>query len=121
MWSLLSPTPGLYYEVHTDSYIVFWNGIATTHSAALVLATSVLMHVPVTPKIKDDIFTQFKKAYYSGAFGNVDWDIKNYSAHGYFTFLSNQLGSHIHEKVPDVSASEVLRWFDKRNIIGEIK
>ena len=49
-WSLLDPKPVLLYLPKCDDYIVYWNGVAMTHSMALCRAME-LTGVYATPEM----------------------------------------------------------------------
>ena len=58
-WSLLDPKPVLKYLQHHDEYIVYWNGMAMTHSQALSLAMEKLGIYP-TPEMKSAMQDTFE-------------------------------------------------------------
>ena len=125
MWSLLNPIPLTYYSTKADVHITWWNGIVTTHKTAMMVAGNFYFKLGITPKMKDEGFAEFRKAYHSGAFGTgLNWNVEGYTPASYFNYIAHRLAPHIKDKLPvDKFANcpaTVLQWFDKRNCNGEV-
>jgi len=119
-WSLLDPKPVLLYLAHLDEYIVYWNGIATTHSMALNLAMEYFGIYP-TPEMKTALEQNYSKIYYANGFDTRAWDLKVASSPIY-PYVKRLMTDHckklIEEQGRDIS--EVLGWFDyKRARVAE--
>jgi hypothetical protein len=110
-WSLLDPKPVLLYLSQHDEYIVYWNGIAMTHSQALCMAMESCCGIYATPEMKLALQKTFEKLYYANAFNTRAWDkrIEN----GSFVFESQKrwMQDHLNKHVKDKEAAEVLGWF----------
>ncbi len=120
-WSLLDPKPVLLYLSHLDEYIVYWNGIATTHSMALNLAMEYFGMYP-TPEMKTAMEQNYSKIYYANGFDTRAWDLKVASSPIY-PYVKRLMTDHckklIEEQGRDIS--EVLGWFDYSRARKEVK
>ncbi len=120
-WSLLDPKPVLLYLSHLDEYIVYWNGIATTHSMALNLAMEYFGIYP-TPEMKTALEQNYSKIYYANGFDTRAWDLKVASSPIY-PYVKRLMTDHckklIEEQGRDIS--EVLGWFDYSRARKEVK
>jgi hypothetical protein len=74
-WSLLDPKPITLYLENLDEYIVYWNGVAMTHSMALCMAMEYVGIWP-TPEMKIVMEKNYKNIYYAGGFQTRAWDLK---------------------------------------------
>ncbi len=111
-WSLLDPKPVMLYLSNLDEYIVYWNGIATTHLMALNLAMEYYGIFP-TPEMKSAMEQNYSKIYYANGFNTRAWDLK-VSSSPIYPYVKRLLAEHC-KKVIDESGrdiSEVLGWFD---------
>ena len=110
-WSLLDPKPVLLYLPQHDDYIVYWNGIAMTHSQALCMAMESCAGIYATPEMKSALQKTFERLYYANAFNTSAWDkrIENAS----FVFESQKLWmrDHLNKHVKETPVAEVLGWF----------
>jgi len=113
-WSLLDPRPVLLYIDHVDEYIVYWNGIATTHLMALNFALE-QYGVYATPEMKTAMEENYRKIYYANGFETRAWDLK-VAGSSIYPYTKRLLQDHckkvIDEQGRDIS--EVLEWFDYR-------
>lgn len=111
-WSLLDPRPVLLYLPKVDEYIVYWNGIATTHLMAMNAALEYFGIFP-TPEMKTVMEQNYSKIYYSNGFNTRAWDLK-VSESPIYPYTKRLLKDHctkiIDEQARDIS--EVLGWFD---------
>lgn len=111
-WSLLDPKPVMLYLSNLDEYIVYWNGIATTHLMALNLAMEYYGIFP-TPEMKSSMEQNYSKIYYANGFDTRAWDLK-VSSSPIYPYVKRLLAEHC-KKVIDESGrdiTEVLGWFD---------
>ncbi len=111
-WSLLDPKPVMLYLSNLDEYIVYWNGIATTHLMALNLAIEYYGIFP-TPEMKSAMEQNYSKIYYANGFDTRAWDLK-VSSSPIYPYVKRLLAEHC-KKVIDESGrdiTEVLGWFD---------
>ncbi len=111
-WSLLDPKPVMLYLSNLDEYIVYWNGIATTHLMALNLAMEYYGVFP-TPEMKSAMEQNYSKIYYANGFDTRAWDLKVASSPIY-PYVKRLLAEHC-KKLIDESGrdiSDVLGWFD---------
>lgn len=72
-WSLLDKRPCLVYLPQHDNYIVYWQGIAMTHSMAFALAMQ-SFGVKITSEMSKTLKDEFDQMYFAGAFGHREWD-----------------------------------------------
>lgn len=111
-WSLLDPKPVLLYLSHIDEYIVYWNGIALTHTMALNLS---LEHFGIysTPEMKTAMENDYRKIYYAGGFNTRAWDWK-VSESPIYPYVKRLLKEHTEKLIDDQNRdiSEVLGWFN---------
>lgn len=73
-WSLLTPTPVCLYHPKSDAHIVYWHGVGMSRSSALILMCQIWGLSYPTEKMKRAALEEFTRAYYLGAFGDVDWE-----------------------------------------------
>jgi len=123
-WSILSPTPIYCYDEETCSDIVYWQGIIMTRVYALMLIQENWAQSYSTPTMKDSAFKQFKQYYYSGAFGDVNWDrtIYNTDPTDYLSrlrkwVLKNNNNLFI-ELTQTYSFKEAMLWLAKPEILS---
>ncbi len=111
-WSLLDPKPVLLYLNNLDEYIVYWNGIATTHLMALNLAMEYYGIFP-TPEMKSSMEQNYSKIYYSNGFDTRAWDLM-VSSSPIYPYTKRLLADHCKNLIAesDRDISEVLSWFD---------
>ncbi len=111
-WSLLDPKPVLLYLNNLDEYIVYWNGIATTHLMALNLAMEYYGIFP-TPEMKSSMEQNYSKIYYSHGFDTRAWDLM-VSSSPIYPYTKRLLADHCKNLIAesDRDISEVLSWFD---------
>ena len=110
-WSLIDPKPVLLYLPNLDEYIVYWNGIATTHLMALNLTMEYYGVFP-TPEMKSSMEKNFERIYYSNGFDTRAWDLK-VAESPIYPYIKRILGPHVKEITADKEKdiSEVLGWF----------
>jgi hypothetical protein len=109
-WSLLDPKPVLLYLPHHDDYIVYWNGIAMTHSISLCMTMEYLGIWP-TPEMKSAIENNYQKLYYAGAFGTRAWD-HIVAERNIYSYLKKIMSEHVSKVIEGRSGQELLSWFD---------
>lgn len=117
-WSLLAPTPQCYYHQHSDSHIVYWQGIAMAKTQALIIVHENWIRCYSTPSMKEGAFSQFKRAYLLGAFGDVNWNnILQVDSSQHLSLLRKWLNKHnpklFETLVKDHDIKDAMRWFDK--------
>jgi len=110
-WSLLDPRPVLLYVSSCDDYIVYWNGIATTHAMALCIAMEQSAGIWPTPEMKTSLEENYRKIYYTNGFGTRAWDSKVQSGFVY-PYIKRILAEHVAKTVEGKDAKDVLSWFD---------
>lgn len=110
-WSLLDPKPVLLYLPRLDEYIVYWNGIALTHSMALCAAMEQCSGIWATPEMKTTLEQNYQKIYYAGGFDTRAWD-KKVESSPIYPYVKRILAEHIKAVVENKSPAEVLSWFD---------
>ncbi len=111
-WSLLDPKPVLLYLPNLDEYIVYWNGLATTHIMALNLAMEHYGIYP-TPEMKTSMEQNYRKIYYANGFDTRAWDLK-VAESPIYPYIKRILNNHVKDLTVDKQRdiSEVLSWFD---------
>ena len=111
-WSLLDPRPVLLYLDHLDEYIVYWNGIATTHLMALNFSME-YYGMYATPEMKTAMEQNYRKIYYANGFQTRAWDLKVAESPVY-PYTKRLLQEHCKKLIDDQSRDieEVLGWFD---------
>lgn len=109
-WSLLDPKPVLLYLSDLDEYIVYWNGIAMTHSMALCMA---MEHYGVwsTPEMKLAMEKNYERIYYANGFNTRAWDNK-VSSSPLYPYLKRIMQEHINKVLEKKEARDVIGWFD---------
>jgi hypothetical protein len=111
-WSLLDPRPMLLHVNRLDEYIVYWNGVVTTHAMAMNAAMEYYGIYP-TPEMKTAMEKEYERIYYSYGFETRAWDAK-VSSSPIYPYIKRILKDHmdrvISEQEKDIS--EVLEWFD---------
>lgn len=110
-WSLLDPKPVLLYLSNVDDYIVYWNGVATTHLMAMNLALEHFGIYP-TPEMKTAMEKNYEKIYYANGFDTRAWDRKVESSPIY-PYIKRIMAEHCKKVISDQGRdiSEVLGWF----------
>lgn len=109
-WSLLDPKPVMLYLDNLDEYIVYWNGVAMTHSMALCIAMEYVGVYP-TPEMKSAMESNYKKIYYANGFQTRAWDLKVASSPVY-PYLKRIMKDHLDKYLDGKQPKDVLRWFD---------
>ena len=109
-WSLLDPKPVLLYLNTVDEYIVYWNGIAMTHSIALCMN---MEHVGIwaTPEMKTHMEKDYERIYYANGFATRAWDGK-VSQSPLYPYLKRIMLEHVKKVIEGKEAKDVLEWFD---------
>lgn len=110
-WSLLDHKPVLLYLQKHDEYIVYWNGIAMTHSQALSMAME-YCGIYATPEMKMSMQNTYEKLYYAGAFETRAWDRQVGSSEPVFSAQKKWMKDHLEKVIRDKDPKEVLGWFD---------
>lgn len=110
-WSLLDPRPVLLYLSHHDDYIVYWNGVAMTHSMALSMTMAIAMGIYPTPEMKTAMEKNYEKLYYANAFDTRAWDsiVENTPVYPY---LQKIMTEHVKKVIEGKTPQELLGWFD---------
>lgn len=109
-WSLLDPRPVLLYLDNLDEYIVYWNGIAMTHSMALCMAMEYIGIFP-TPEMKSAMESNYRRIYYGNGFQTRAWDskVEHSSIYGY---LKRIMTDHLKKTLDGKECKEILGWFN---------
>ena len=109
-WSLLDPRPVTLYLNQVDEYIVYWNGIAMTHSMALCMAMEYIGIFP-TPEMKNALESNYRKIYYSNGFQTRAWDnkVEHSNVYGY---LKRIMAEHLKKTLDGKECKEILGWFN---------
>lgn len=110
-WSLLDPRPIILYLDHLDEYIVYWNGMAMTHSQALCM-TMERIGIYATPEMKSAMQSTFERIYYANGFGTRAWDDKVKSTQQVYEWQKYKMKEHITKVVKDKNPAEILEWFN---------
>lgn len=112
-WSLLDEKPVLLYLPNIDEYIVYWNGIAMTHSMALNMSMEYL-GVFVTPEMRKAMQENYCKIYYSNGFGTRAWDgtVSQENPGGIYGYIRRISKEHLNKVCRDTDPKEILSWFD---------
>ena len=111
-WSLLDPKPMLLYISRLDEYIVYWNGVVTTHAMAMNSAMEYFGIYP-TPEMKTAMEKEYSRIYYANGFDTRAWDLRVADSPLY-PYTKRILKDHMDRtiKEPKRAISEVLGWFD---------
>ena len=109
-WSLLDPKPVLLYLSNLDDYIVYWNGVAMTHSMALCMAMEYVGVWP-TPEMKTAMERNYKNIYYANGFQTRAWDLK-VSSSPVYPYLKRIMKDHLTKYLDGKQPKDVLAWFD---------
>jgi len=109
-WSLLDPKPVLLYLQSLDEYIVYWNGIAMTHSMALCM-TMEHYGVWATPEMKTSLEKNYERVYYANGFKTRAWD-HLVSSIPVYPYLKKIMQDHLNKVLEDKEAKDVLGWFN---------
>ncbi len=111
-WSLLDPRPVMLYLENLDEYIVYCNGIATTHLMALNFAME-YYGMYATPEMKTAMEQNYRKIYYANGFQTRAWDLK-VSESPIYPYTKRLLQEHCKKIIDDQGRdiAEVLSWFD---------
>lgn len=110
-WSLLDPKPVLLYLPTVDEYIVYWNGIAMTHSMAMNMACE-YFGIYATPEMKTAMEKEYRRIYYANGFDTRAWDNKVENSPIY-PYVKRIMLEHMNKVIrePKKDISEVLGWF----------
>jgi len=109
-WSMIDPRPVLLYVENVDSYIVYWNGVAMTHTMALCM-TMEHFGIYATPEMKTSLEKDYERVYYSNAFKTRAWD-KMVAASPIYPYLKRIMTDHLKKVLVNKEAKEVLGWFN---------
>ena len=116
-WSTMDPSPVIFYDKKNDAHLACWNGLLMTHKQALVIASSIFYNIWPSPKMKASIFEEFKRLYYSNAFGTKSWDTVERGADNHFKYLHVKIFQHFKDKLENkYEMQDVLKWFDKKEL-----
>lgn len=118
-WSRIDPRPVMLYIPMSDDYVVYWNGIAMTHSMALCMAMEHL-GIYATPEMKLALEKTYRRLYYSNAFDTRAWDSKVENGLIY-PYLKRIMAEHLTKTVEGRDPKEILGWFiyDRARIKGQ--
>jgi len=118
-WSRIDPRPVMLYIPMSDDYVVYWNGIAMTHSMALCMAMEHL-GIYATPEMKLALEKTYRRLYYSNAFDTRAWDSKVENGLIY-PYLKRIMAEHLNKTVEGRDPKEILGWFiyDRARIKGQ--
>jgi hypothetical protein len=123
-WSMIDPRPVLKYIPRCDDYIVYWNGIVMPHKMALIIGMQLLNIFP-TPEMKRAANENYKKLYFSNAFGDeskewVNLVNNNKNTSTIYNIVLKSIQKHITSlKEKNYSGKEVLGWFDYSRAITD--
>ena len=110
-WSLLDPKPVILYLDNLDEYIVYWNGVAMTHSMALCMAMEYVGIWP-TPEMKSALEQNYKNIYYANGFQTRAWDLRVTAGGPVYPFLKRIMRDHLQKILDGRQPKDVLAWFD---------
>jgi hypothetical protein len=116
-WSLISPTPQCFFHIPSNSYIVYWQGVAMSKAQAMIIVQQQWLETYATPSMKEAAFFHFKTAYLLGAFGNVDWNysLMHFDGRQHITKLQQWLIKHDKNLFAKLTASydikTAMSWF----------
>ena len=110
-WSLLDPKPVLLYLPKCDDYIVYWNGVAMSHSIALCMAME-WIGVYATPEMKKHLEENYRRIYHANGFDTRAWDGIVESDQPIYSYLKRIMKEHLSKCLADKEPKDVLQWFD---------
>jgi hypothetical protein len=110
-WSLLDPKPVLLYLPKCDDYIVYWNGIAMTHSMALCMSMEQI-GIYATPEMKAKLEETYRRIYYANGFGTRAWDGIVELHRPIYSYLKKLMKEHLDKCLVNKDPKDVLQWFD---------
>ena len=118
-WSAIDPRPVIVYVAESDDYLVYWNGIAMTHSMALCMVMEYFGIFP-TPEMKSALEKNYKRLYYSNAFATRAWDTKIENG-SIYPYLKRIMAEHLNKLIERKNPKEILGWFsyDRSRIKGK--
>jgi hypothetical protein len=119
-WSLLNPAPLCYYHESTRSHVVYWQGVAMTRLHAMILVQEFWIQTFATPQMKMYAFNEFKRMYYTGGFGKVNWhNLNEMTQDNYMAALRKFIQRHDPERIPNLvknyDIKEAMMWFSPNN------
>ena len=128
----ISPKPILVKDGQTGIDLCFWNGVAMTRNYARTIAAEIWCNIYQSETVKQALFQEHCRAYYSGAFKTNKWDnlLEKQTAQTMYTLLKNYLyknhltkkhldGDFLQKLKKQYTAQEVLAWFEKENVIKD--
>jgi hypothetical protein len=116
-WSYLDPKPICLYDSKYDAHLVYWNGIATTRSIALLIYSQVWTKMHPTESQRLAAFEDFIRIYRAGGFGTRAWDrqINSRDYYSFYTYISQLItakdGKFLLRLQEQYSPQEALAWF----------
>jgi hypothetical protein len=119
-WSLLGPTPVLFYNDQADAYGVAWNGIFMGHKQAIQLASFISFKIATTPRARRFALIEFNKLYKCNAFGEQKWGdtpdnwgflCSHFSRPGY-------IGTSSFNAIKEITPQQLFEWFSESNAIA---
>lgn len=119
LWSIISTKPVMLYSKKNDAYLVYWCGLAMTRAMALTIAGEQFFKIWATPRMKRQIFEEWKKLYVSDAFKTRAWDGSGHDFIQLYKYYHKTIYTKLHEAgLLATDRREVLGWFDCNNAIA---
>jgi len=112
-WSLLGPTPVLFYNDQADAYGVAWNGIFMGHKQAIQLASFISFKIAPTPRAKHFALVEFHKLYKCNAFGEQNWS----ATPDNWGYLCSRFNTSARNAIKEITPQQLFEWFSESNAI----
>ena len=112
MLSLLDSKPQFVYDGRSDVVLCAWRGVLMTRNQALALTMENYGIWP-TPMQKQRLHEEYSRAFYSGAFGQANWQrtVESGNALDYLRrLLSEEATKGVQERY---TAAQALLWFTR--------
>ena len=119
-WSVLTKLPVPVYVEPYDAHLVYWNGVATTRTYAMLIIMTTWSNMYHTYSVKESAWKEFNRIYRLGAFGHYDWNDRiagnnHHSMPSYIKNLIDKGDSFIEGLRNGYSPSEALGWLTPDN------
>lgn len=114
VWSTMVPHPLCYYDEHYDAHMVAWNGVVMTRSYAMLLVSSIWMHMYPANSQKEAVLSEFVRLLGCGAFEYTGSTGSHYDvmSHLKWKLINNDKNSnYITNMRVKYSAKEAFSWF----------
>lgn len=111
-WSLLGPSPVLFYIKQADAYGVAWNGVYMGHKQAIQLAGFGAFKLAPTPKAKNISLNEFLKLYMCGGLDDIVLP-KNFEFNDNWSYLCRKVlqNANVQALLTKTTPSQLFEWF----------